>query len=362
MPLVAPCELHLAKGVRSPAQHRKKSMALTVHQIAEYETNGFLLLPGLLDPPAVDKAVAAVEALAADPATLGKIDASNPRLDFDVSTHGGFIGEQVLKMVEPVLDLSPHLSELIESEAIQSIFRSIFDGEDPVLFEDKVHFKLPTFRQQGAPGEPQGAGVGVDERAFSDAGAFPWHQDFAFWSQYSSRLATLVIYLDDATELNGALQLRKNPIASGPLPHVRANARFPLKLDQGGDGDTDGDGAGAGGSAGLRNNGATTTSAGRRGSAVLFSCMTPHASLPNISLGARRTLFVTYNPSSHGDGYNVVSTTPALYTVGSHNLGQLSCHKIAKWREWRAAGEPTGDGHLGGKGLIYGGRGVSALN
>ena len=110
-------------------------MALTVHQIAEYETNGFLLLPGLLDPPAVDKAVAAVEALAADPATLGKIDASNPRLDFDVSTHGGLIGEQVLKMVEPVLDLSPRLSELIESEAIQSIFRSIFDGEDPVLIE-----------------------------------------------------------------------------------------------------------------------------------------------------------------------------------------------------------------------------------
>jgi len=296
-------------------------MALSPKQLEEYKANGFLLLD-LLDLPSVDAAVAAVEALAGDAGTLGKVNPSNPRLAFDTSDNAG---EQLLKMVEPVLDLSQPLSNLIKSEAIQSIFKSIFDDDtEPVLFEDKIHFKLPTSQQQQQ-----------QQRTFDDAGAFPWHQDFTFWSQYSPRLASLVIYLDDATELNGALQLRKHPIAEGPLPHVPANANFPLKLQD--------------------NDSASTISVGRRGTAVLFSCMTPHASLPNISDGPRRTLFVSYNPSSDGDGYNTVSTTPALYDVGSHNLGQLPCHKIDKWRAWRAAGEPTGDEHTGGKGLIFGG-------
>ena len=50
---------------------------------------------------------------------------------------------------------------------------------DPVLFEDKVQYKVPT-----DPTVPQRS---------SGAGAFPFHQDFAFWSTYSTSLATFLI-------------------------------------------------------------------------------------------------------------------------------------------------------------------------
>jgi len=58
----------------------------------------------------------------------------------------------------------------------------------------QVHFKQPT------------AGA-AEAQGLSARGAIPWHQDHAFWSTYSPALATLVIYLDEATAENGALQL-----------------------------------------------------------------------------------------------------------------------------------------------------------
>ena len=52
------------------------------------------------------------------------------------------------------------------------------------------------------------------------------------------------------------------------------------------------------------------------GSAVLFVCMTPHASLPNVSCSPRRSLFLSYNPGEgrrRGVGPEV-GPTPALYS------------------------------------------------
>ena len=110
------------------------------------------------------------------------------------------------------------------------------------------------------------------------------------------------------------------------------------------------------GATGLANNSSgavCTVAALPAGSAVLFDCMTPHASLPNASSRPRRSLFLSYNPASDGDGYRVVSEARPLYEVGSHNLGHLPLHKIESWQAWRRAGEPD-ETRGGGAALIWG--------
>jgi len=111
-------------------------MALSEAQVYDYQNQGYVLLPALLDDAAVAALGAAVDALVGDAASLGEICAANPRLDFD--------GPILLKSIEPLLDLSAAaaLRAAAEGEAVQGVFRSIFEehdgGASPLLFEDKV--------------------------------------------------------------------------------------------------------------------------------------------------------------------------------------------------------------------------------
>jgi hypothetical protein len=284
---------------------------LNAGELATYRSSGFVLLPGRFTASVAHLRVA-LDALL-DPAVLGRVSAANPRIDLDGT---------LLKMVEPCLDISPGLAAFAESDAVQSIFHSLFGSERPQLFEDKVHMKMPT-------------DDGV--QSLQGAGAFPYHQDRVFWSTYSCRLSTLVVYLDDATEANGALHLLPHPPGRGQeLPHVHSS-NFPLELAD----------------AALCGLGTPTAGTLPAGSAILFDCMTPHASMNNVDTKPRRSLFLSYNPASDGDGYRVVSEANPLYSIGSHNLGHLPCHKIAAWTQWRREHEPE---HLasGGATLIWG--------
>jgi hypothetical protein len=296
----------------APCDECDPPAGLSATELAAYRARGFVLLPGRFTAT-VPALLDAVEAML-EPAVLGRVCTANPRVDLDPG--------ELLKMVEPCLDLSSGLAAFATSGAVQGIFRALFGGDAPQLFEDKVHMKLPT---RDATQQLDGTG------------AFPWHQDRVFWSTYSPRLATLVVLLDDATEANGALSvLAHPPVAGQELPHVPA-PNFPLRLS---------DGA-------LDATGTPTMAALPAGSALLFSCMTPHASLPNVSTSPRRSLFLSYNPASDGDGYHVVSDTEPLYSIGSHNLGHLPSHKIEAWDRWRREGEPE-HSRAGGAALIWG--------
>lgn len=334
-PLCAGPPRQLAEARRSAADMlRPEAVAagLRPAQLKEYSRTGFLLLPGRFTAHLPALRAAVTELL--QPGTVGKLCPGNPRLDFEAAAAGWGSppAQLVLKSVEPVLDISPGLAAVASSTDVQSIFRSLFLGAKPVLFEDKVHMKLPTPR-----------GTAAAQRSHADIGAFPAHQDHVFWSTYSRRLATLVIYLDDATEANGALQLHPYPPSRGALPHHQPpalpeqQAHFPLQLDASSIDAT------------------TTTSALPAGSAVLFDCMTPHASLPNVSDTPRRSLFLSYNPAEDGDGYSTVSSgaRQPLHLVGSHNLGHLPSHKIAAWEAWRRAGELE-NWRTGGAAMIWG--------
>jgi ectoine hydroxylase len=89
-----------------------------------------------------------------------------------------------IRSMEPVHHLSPAIDALIDDERLCAPARGLIDAPAVSLFTDKLNFKRPG----GSP--------------------FPWHQDAPYWAfgcQHLDRLASVQIYLDDASIENGCL-------------------------------------------------------------------------------------------------------------------------------------------------------------
>lgn len=105
-----------------------------------------------------------------------------------------------------------------------------------------------------------------------------WHQDLAYFPHTNDDLVTTLIYLDDATEENGCLQV---------LPGYHKQF-FNHRLSDGG-------------FAGMITEPIDDGRYGKplplpapAGSVIFMHCITPHSSLPNRSEKARRTLIFEY--------------------------------------------------------------------
>lgn len=105
-----------------------------------------------------------------------------------------------------------------------------------------------------------------------------WHQDLAYFPHTNDSLVTTLVYLDDATEENGCLQVLPRHHHhyfdhSGPDGAFAGMIREDL-----GDGRF----------------GRAVSLAAPAGSVIFMHCITPHASLPNRSARPRRTLIYEY--------------------------------------------------------------------
>jgi ectoine hydroxylase-related dioxygenase (phytanoyl-CoA dioxygenase family) len=229
---------------------------LSAEQVAEYERDGFLVLPRYLDANTVaEMDRAAVELVG----QVGPVIQGNPRIQVDP------IGDGLkIRQVWPVIDLSPTYARLATDERIVGLFRSLF-ADTPVLFEDKVNYKYPS---GGTP--------------------FPLHQDLGYWGPYTNRLVTALIYIDAATEENGCLEVAPGRHTQGLLDRV--DVRVGLGTDhhipeQ------------------VIDSGEVRKVPGPPGTLILFSCLTPHGSTANLSRHPRRALMYTYNPAADGAFY-----------------------------------------------------------
>jgi len=91
--------------------------------------------------------------------------------------------DKVIRKLEPISDLSSLFAQLAHDTKIVTPVSAIF-GEPVELFEDKLNYKLPG----GSP--------------------YAWHQDWSCcWRAHTDELITCFIYLDDADEVNGCLQV-----------------------------------------------------------------------------------------------------------------------------------------------------------
>jgi ectoine hydroxylase-related dioxygenase (phytanoyl-CoA dioxygenase family) len=165
--------------------------------------------------------------------------------------------ERVIRKLEPVSDLSPLFAELAFSEAVAGPVRELF-GEDVELFEDKLNLKLP------------------------GGSSYPWHQDWSCcWRAFTDDLITCFIYLDDADEKNGCLQVVPGSHAQKIVYPFKQGSRFTVddaSFDQG----------------------QIVPVPLKAGEMIFFDPYLLHFSDLNRSATPRRSIIYTYNPARLG--------------------------------------------------------------
>ena len=113
-----------------------------------------------------------------------------------------------------------------------------------------------------------------------------WHQDLAYFPHTNDDLVTTLIYLDDATEENGCLQVLPG-LHTRYFEHHLPDGTFAGKVTE-----TIDDGQ----------HGEPVSLPAPAGSVIFMHCIMPHSSLPNYSDNPRRTLIFEYRA---GDAYPI---------------------------------------------------------
>lgn len=166
--------------------------------------------------------------------------------------------DRVIRKLEPVSDLSPIFAKYAMHPGIVDPLRQIF-GDDVALFEDKLNLKLP------------------------GGSAYPWHQDWACcWRAHTDELITCFIYLDDADEEMGCLQVVPGSHIGKPILPFKAGSRFeidPSCVDQE----------------------KIVPAPLSAGGMIYFDPYLLHYSDLNRSTKPRRTIIYTYNPARLGN-------------------------------------------------------------
>lgn len=225
---------------------------LTPDQLATYNRDGFVVIDSGFDETELESLRKASDDLIEG---SGPLDPDNPRARAEEDKVDG---HAIVRKIEPIIDVVPALEALVYDPRMTGPAAQIF-GEDVYLFEDKLNYKPPY----------------VGEK-------YDLHQDYAYWQDYTDRLITVTLLLDDATPENGCLRFVAGSHKQGLIPRENDDPRIiqrevdpTISID----------------------------APGRAGSLVVFSCYTAHHSFSNRTDKGRRAILYTYNPASDGDTY-----------------------------------------------------------
>jgi ectoine hydroxylase-related dioxygenase (phytanoyl-CoA dioxygenase family) len=105
-----------------------------------------------------------------------------------------------------------------------------------------------------------------------------WHQDLAFFPHTNDDLVTTLVYLDEATEQNGCLQVLPRHHCHY-FNHALPDGTFAGMITE---------------DIGSGRFGQPVSLAAPAGSVIFMHCVMPHSSLPNRSAKPRRTLIFEY--------------------------------------------------------------------
>ncbi len=107
-----------------------------------------------------------------------------------------------------------------------------------------------------------------------------WHQDLAYYPHTNDNVLAVLIYIDDASEANGCVQVLPR-LHHSYLNHIRPTGDFAGRIVE-------------------RISAEPRQLAAPAGSMIFLHGLTPHSSLPNLSFRDRRTLIFAYRA---GDAY-----------------------------------------------------------
>lgn len=224
--------------------------AATGPQAKEYWKNGFIVLRGLFS-------AAEAAAWAAECDRLLEqdwVDENNIRTPFRMNT------KTTPERIDPVVDMSPLFTQLVQDERILSVLRDIWSDE-PLLFKDKLIFKMP-----GVYG-------------------YTMHQDWAWgWQTLcpADDILSVSIQIDGAGAANGGIELfpdYHHELFTPPGLQTNFREEELARVDP---------------ATGIK---AET----EPGDILIFHSLTPHQSGTNTANYSRRSLYLTYNAARAGD-------------------------------------------------------------
>ena len=227
---------------------------LTDEQLASYHRDGFVALPGLFSREEIDQYRDAAEALKL---RVSPLEPGKPRLQIEPEKDDG---AYCLRLVEPLIDLSPVFEELASDPRIMEPVQKIL-GEKALLFEDKINFKPPR-----------------------TGSAFKLHQDQSYWNEFAQSIVSVFVHIDRSDLENGCLQVLPGLHRCGELTFTDDGPDHTISDDR---------------VTGI----APLDMIMEEGDILIFSSFTPHASEANRSERVRRAIIYSYNPESEGNNY-----------------------------------------------------------
>ncbi len=246
--------------------------SLTPEQIAHFHREGYLIVPDVMEPEALEPLRQALhQALAqkaAELQTAGRLTDPHEDLDFDrrlaaIHRDSSANGEVLMKHLEGLRGGGFHSREmfdLISHPKLLAVIRGLLDTMEVVASSVyRIRPKLPKIGR----------------------GVVPWHQDSGYFAEHCDQelIITCWVPLVDATVGNGCMQILPRSHGGKVVRHhTGGNAGFLVINDED-----------------LPNDpGRAVAAVCPRGGAVLMTNRTPHCSTPNTSDHVRWSVDLRY--------------------------------------------------------------------
>lgn len=220
-------------------------MKLNQQQIDDYERSGFLVYPGFLDGGQLKQFLHTIEGISA-----GNTLANHNKAGVEMEQNQPPTGSLIRRIYEPCT-YYPAFREFSDSPRVLDTVDSLL-GPNLVFHYSKINMKPPAI-----------------------GSVVEWHQDLTYYPLTNDSSVTLLIYLDDATVVNGCLQVLTGRHKDPVLNHT-FDGYFVGKVTEAID------------------ESEAIPLEGKAGTAVFMHCLTPHSSVTNTSSQPRRTLILSY--------------------------------------------------------------------
>ncbi len=226
-------------------------MSLTQDQVDEFKENGFIVVKGFFSPDEMANISIWLDEL------LNKQPAEGEEAKYYETSPVS--GENILVRIENVIgDYNREASDLLISDKAREYLTQLL-GEAPVLFKEKINYKLPGCRPDKL------------------------HQDQAAgWNAYCDSFITMGIAVDENRLDNAALSFMNSghyqktlmteewqPLTEDDPPYQPQDEYVLLEADP--------------------------------GDVIFFDSYVPHGSPANTGTRSRRNIFLTFNKESDGD-------------------------------------------------------------
>ena len=226
-------------------------MSLTQERVNEFKKKGFIVIKGFFSP----------DGMAKISSWLDELRDRQPAEDEEAKYYetSPISGENILVRVENVIgNYNREASDLLISDKAKEALTQLF-GEAPVLFKEKINYKLPGCRSDKL------------------------HQDQAAgWNAYCDFFITMGIAVDENRLDNGAFSFMNSgnyekrlmteewqPLTADDPPYQPEDEYVLLEADP--------------------------------GDVIFFDSYVPHGSPANTGTRSRRNIFLTFNKETDGD-------------------------------------------------------------